>query len=284
MGIQKNLALIFTEVPTGLPVVGKHIAVKDVGFDLESDAPVDGVTVELLYCSLDHFMRGLLREPVEGEIVPEIMAGTGLGTALRSEFSIGKVLKSMHSDFGPGDLILHRLPIQQFVAVHLGQTHEARRIPVDDGIDDLRHYLGALGMPGLTAYSGLYGVGRLRAGETIFVSSAASTVGQLAGQFAKSEGLKVIGSVGSDEKLQYILNEVGFDQGFNYKTGRPLDELKNLAPSGIQIYFDNVRIYQFPPNMLFIQVYDLTVSKKVGGAHLEAAIDHLSSHGRYVSQ
>lgn len=254
MGIQKNLALIFTEVPTGLPVVGKHITVKDVGFDPERDAPVEGVTVELLYCSLDHFMRGLLREPVENEDVPEVMAGTRLGTPIRSEYSIGSVLKSRHPDFQPGDLILHRLPIQQFASVSLGRTHQAQRIPVDDGIDDVRHYLGALGMPGLTAYSGFYGIGRPKAGETIFVSSAASTVGQLVGQFAKSEGLNVIGSVGSEQKLQYILDELGFDQGFNYKKDTPLNQLKSLVPNGIQVYFDNVRVSQLLFN-IFFEIY-----------------------------
>lgn len=240
MGRRRNLALIFTEVPTGPPIVDKHIAVKDIGFDLDLEPPPNDLIVELLFCSLDHFMRGLLREPVEGENVPEVMAGTPLGTPLRSEYSIGKVLRSGHPGFEPEDLILHRLPIQELCTVSLGSNHQARKIAKDEGIDP-RHYLGALGMPGLTAYSGLYGIGDPRPGESIFVSSAASTVGQLAGQFAKLQGLKVIGSVGSDEKMHYTLNELGFDHAFNYNNTCPLDQLKVLAPCGIQIYFDNVR-------------------------------------------
>lgn len=114
-------------------------------------------------------------------------------------------------------------------------------------------------MPGLTAYSSLYEIGKPQKGETIFISSAAGAVGALVGQIAKHEGLKVIGSVGSDEKLKYITEELGFT-GFNYKTEKSLDALKRLAPDGIDIYYENV-----------------------GGEQLEAALATLNLNGRIVA-
>ncbi|KAJ5388513.1 hypothetical protein N7509_011054 [Penicillium cosmopolitanum] len=115
-------------------------------------------------------------------------------------------------------------------------------------------------MPGLTAYSSLYEIGKPKKGETIFVSAASGAVGQLVGQLAKHEGLRVIGSVGSDEKLDYIINELGFDGGFNYKNEKPSAALARLAPEGIDIYYENV-----------------------GGEHLEAALDAFNNFGRIVT-
>jgi NADPH-dependent curcumin reductase CurA len=114
-------------------------------------------------------------------------------------------------------------------------------------------------MPGLTAYSSLYEIGKPQKGETIFVSAASGAVGQIVGQLAKHEGLTVIGSVGSDKKLEFITKDLGFDAGFNYKTEKPSDALNRLAPEGIDIYYENV-----------------------GGEHLEAALDSMKDYGRIV--
>lgn len=121
-------------------------------------------------------------------------------------------------------------------------------------------FIGALGMPGLTAYSSLYAIGKPVKGETIFISAASGAVGHLVGQLAKHEGLRVIGSVGSDDKLDYIVKDLKFDGGFNYKKENPADALKRLAPNGIDIYYENV-----------------------GGIQLEAAIDALNDFGRIVA-
>jgi hypothetical protein len=96
-----------------------------------------------------------------------------------------------------------------------------------------------------------------KAGDTIFVSGAAGAVGQIVGQIAKHEGMKVIGSVGDDAKLDWIVKELGFDGGFNYKKEKPLEALKRLLPEGIDIYYDNV-----------------------GGEQLEAAITFMKQYGR----
>ena len=103
-------------------------------------------------------------------------------------------------------------------------------------------------MPGLTAYSSFYAIGEPKKGETIFISAASGAVGQIVGQLAKHEGLKVIGSVGDDKKLEFIEKELKFDGGFNYKKENPLEALQRLAPDGIDIYYENVRKYEHQGN------------------------------------
>lgn len=113
-------------------------------------------------------------------------------------------------------------------------------------------------MPGLTAYAGLFEVASFKEGDSVFVSGAAGAVGSLVGQFAKIKGAsRVIGSAGSDEKVTLLTEKYGFDAAFNYKSGPVAEQLKEAAPEGVDVYFDNV-----------------------GGDHLEAAISSLKVHGR----
>jgi hypothetical protein len=121
-------------------------------------------------------------------------------------------------------------------------------------------FIGPLGMSGLTAYSSYYEIGKPVKGQTIFISAASGAVGQIVGQLAKHDGLTVIGSVGSQEKLDFIVKELGFDGGFNYKAEKPLDALKRLAPNGVDIYFDNV-----------------------GAEQLDAAFEVMNDYGRIIA-
>jgi hypothetical protein len=114
-------------------------------------------------------------------------------------------------------------------------------------------------MSGITAFQGFYEVGRPQPGQIIFTSSAAGAMGQIVGQLANAEGLTVIGSVGSNDKVDFIVKDLGFDAGFNYKTGSPRGALARLAPQGIDLYFDNV-----------------------GGNHLDAALDFFKMYGRVI--
>ena len=118
-------------------------------------------------------------------------------------------------------------------------------------------YLGVLGMPGMTAYVGLLEVGALKDGETVFVSGAAGAVGSIVGQIARLKGCRVIGSAGSAEKVAWLRDELGFDYVFDYHDGDLLGHLREAAPEGLDVYFDNV-----------------------GGDHLEAAIFHMRPFGR----
>ncbi|KAK5940066.1 hypothetical protein PMZ80_007484 [Knufia obscura] len=250
-----NTALIYKQVPSGAPVPGKDLVVEDV--QSVSEAPKGGILIQVLYSSLDPYLRGLLRDPSIKSYFPAFQPGNPMQT-----LSIGKVIQSSTNQFKEGDLVEGRLPIQRFVAIDSDQLKGISKSQADpnDSEFDIRHYLGALGMPGLTAYSSFYEIGKPKKGECIFVSSAAGAVGQVVGQLAKHEGLTVIGSVGSDEKLDFITKDLKFDSGFNYKKESPKDALKRLAPQGIDIYFENV-----------------------GGEHLDAAIENMNKFGRIIA-
>jgi NADPH-dependent curcumin reductase CurA len=150
-----------------------------------------------------------------------------------------------------GDLVLH---MQGWRDYAVGPAASFRRL---DAGPPPSYHLGVLGMPGLTAYAGLFDVGAMKEGETVFISGAAGAVGSLAGQFAKLRGATVVGSAGSADKVRWLVQDLGFDAAFNYKDAPVLDQLRTFAPEGIDVYFDNV-----------------------GGDHLEAAIHVLNVHGR----
>ncbi|KAJ0304670.1 hypothetical protein Brms1b_011165 [Colletotrichum noveboracense] len=230
-----NKTLIFKKIPTALPVAGEHLVVEDRPIDL-NDAPEGGLVVEILYASFDPYLRGKMRDPSKKSYSPPFDSNT--------------------PDFPEGSLIVVHTPIAEFARVTPTALQQARQIHNPHNLD-LALFLGPLGMPGLTAWSSLHKIGQPKKGETIFVSSAADAVGQVVGQIAKREGLTVIGSVGSDEKLEFITKELGFDAGFNYKTEKPKDALPKLTPEGIDIYFENV-----------------------GGDHLEAALTSMKVGGR----
>ena len=175
--------------------------------------------------------------------------------------TVARVIKSDSDQYKEGDLVVAMLPTAEYAVLKKEELGTIRRKVVNPhGLKDLGLFLGPLGMPGLTGWSSLHEIGKPKKGETIFISSAAGAVGQVVGQVAKREGLRVIGSVGSDDKLAFITEELGFDGGFNYKKEKPSDALKRLAPDGIDIYYENV-----------------------GGEQLEAALDAMNNWGRIVA-
>lgn len=249
-----NKALVFKKIPEGYPVPGEHLDVESASYDANAAAPADGVFLQSLYTSFDPYMRGRMRSAEVKSYAPPFFLNKPIESA-----TIAKVVRSNNASYKEGDLIIGRLPIQEYVSVGADELSRIRPLENPLGIQDIRVFLGALGMPGLTAYSSLYEIGQPKKGETIFVSAASGAVGQLVGQLAKHEGLKVIGSVGSDEKLDYIIKDLGFDGGFNYKKEKPADALARLAPNGIDIYYENV-----------------------GGEHLDAALGAINNFGRVV--
>ncbi|KAI1775475.1 NAD(P)-binding protein [Hypoxylon cercidicola] len=247
-----NKTLIFKKIPTGLPVPGEHLVVEHRPFDLDV-VPTGGLIVEVLSASLDPYLRGRMRDAA----IPSYKPAFVLDGAVEND-TVARVLKSDSPQFQPGDAIYAFLPFAQYAAIPADKVKDAVKIDNPYNLE-LDYFLGPLGMPGLTGFSSLYKIGQPKKGETIFVSSAAGAVGSVVGQLAKREGLTVIGSVGSDDKLAFIVNELGFDGGFNYKKERPWDALGRLAPDGIDIYYENV-----------------------GGEHLEAALQHMRRRGRVV--
>ncbi|KAF2868678.1 hypothetical protein BDV95DRAFT_499805 [Massariosphaeria phaeospora] len=252
----QNKGVIFKQVPSGWPVPGQDLVLEDRGFDLEQNPPEGGVTVRNYYASFDPYMRGRMREPTIKSYAPPFDLGKPITNS-----SIVKIIKSNNSKFSPGDLVLSPIPspIEEYSVFSKEATESAHKLENPYKLDP-KTFLGALGMPGLTAWSSFYEIGKPKKGETIFISAASGAVGQLVGQLAKHEGLKVIGSVGDDKKLDYITKELGFDAGFNYKKEKPADALARLAPKGLDIYYENV-----------------------GGEQLEAAIDHLTNFGRIIA-
>ena len=212
---------------------------------VEVPAPADGeIVVRNLVMSVDPYMRGRMNDVKS--YVPPFQVGQALQGG-----AVGEVVETMADTHKVGDLVLH---MQGWRDYAVGPATSFRR--VEPGPPPSYH-LGVLGMPGLTAYAGLFDVAALKEGETVFISGAAGAVGSLAGQFAKLRGCRVVGSAGSADKVRWLVQDLGFDAAFNYKDAPVLNQLRTFAPEGIDVYFDNV-----------------------GGDHLEAAIDVLKQHGR----
>jgi len=249
----QNKGLIFKSPPTDWPESGKHLTVEARDFDLEQELPVGSAILKINYVSLDPYQRGRLRDSKIKSYAPAFELGKPI-----TNRGIATIVKSNNSKYKERDVVIGEgLPFEEYIVVD--ETKISKDIkPLDNPYNIApTNFLSALGMPGLTAYASLYEIGKLKAGETIFISAASGAVGQVVGQIAKHEGLKVIGSVGSDEKLKYITEELGFDDGFNYKTENPGDALERLAPQGLDIYFENV-----------------------GGETLDAAIAAMNKFGR----
>ena len=210
--------------------------------------PADGqVLIRNAFFSVDPYMRPRMND------VRSYVAPFTLGEAMTGG-AVGRVAVSRNERYAEGDWVLHQLGWREW-ALSDGAT--LRR--VDPGTAPVSTSLGVLGMPGFTAWYGLFVLGRPQEGETVFVSGAAGAVGSAAGQMAKIAGCRVLGSAGSEEKLEW-LRELGFDAVFNYREQSARTALGELASDGIDVYFDNV-----------------------GGDHLEAAIGALRPHGRVVA-
>lgn len=238
-------ALIFAEVPTGWPEAGKHLKVESTDFDLDQEPPKGGFTAKVHYVSFDPYQRGRMRDPKTKSYSAPYTLGKPIDNG-----AIISVIKSSNDQFKAGDIVVApRNRMEEYSVITAEEVQENGYRVLDNPYNlDPKVFIGALGMPGLTAYSSLYEIGQPKKGETIFISAASGAVGQIVGQIAKHEGLKVIGSVGDDKKLDFITSQLGFDGGFNYKTEKPLDALERLAPEGIDIYYENV---SFPRQLKF---------------------------------
>jgi NADPH-dependent curcumin reductase CurA len=219
-------------------------------FELVESAPVDladgQVRVRNEVMSVDPYMRGRMSD------AKSYAEPYALGEAMHGG-AVGVVTESKAEGVAVGDHVLHGLGWREEAVVDASGVRV-----VDTSVAPASAYLGVLGMTGLTAYAGLTRVAGLKEGDVVFVSGAAGAVGSVVGQVARALGAsRVIGSAGSDEKVRHLIDDLGFDAAFNYKDGRVSDLLREAAPDGIDVYFDNV-----------------------GGDHLEAAIGSLRLGGR----
>ena len=187
------------------------------------------VLVKTHYLSVDPYMRGRLtgiRTYADPVNIGDVMVGGAAGEVIQSR---GSGLKS-------GDFVVGAWGWQEYAVVDAKTVQK-----LNPELAPISTALGVLGMPGMTAYFGFLEICQPKPGETVVVSGAAGAVGSLVGQIAKLKGCRAIGIAGGDDKIEYIVKDLGFDGGFNYKTTDDYGaKLKELCPNGIDCYFDNV--------------------------------------------
>ncbi|KAG0236416.1 hypothetical protein BGW42_003574 [Actinomortierella wolfii] len=241
-----NKRVLISQIPEGVAPNASHF--RTVELTLEKPVLKQGeVFIKNLTFSLDPYIRydfpkGATESPVIGH-------------------SIAEVLESKNEQFPVGSKVFVSAAWEQYTHVHEPEyLNDLMLLPEAPAKVPIAAFNGILGIPGYTAWDALRANGDLKAGETIYVNSAAGTLGQLVGQLAKRKGLRVIGSAGSQAKIDFLKNELGFDEVFNYKTEDKREALTRLAgEKGLDIFFD--------------VVFDDT---------LEIALDLLNPHGRIL--
>ncbi len=220
-----NRQFVLASRPTGFP--------EESNFNL-IETPIPKLNngeflVRAHYLSLDPYMRGRMND------VKSYAAPVQIGEVMTGGV-VGEVVESKHPDFNVGDFATGQFGWQEFVV-----SDGAGVRKVDSRLAPISTSLGVLGMPGLTAYFGLLDVCDPKPGETVLVSGAAGAVGTLVGQIAKIKDCRAVGIAGADDKVSFLIDELGFDAAFNYKTDTDyFAKLRQLCPKGIDCYFDNV--------------------------------------------
>ena len=219
-----NRRVLLSARPQGLPGE-EHFEVD------EQPVPEPGegeILVEVSHISLDPAMRGWMRD-VRSYIPP-----VGLGEVMRAG-AVGQVVASRNPRFEEGDHVHGAFGVQTHAVSDGRGVHK-----VDPDGAPLPTYLGALGLTGMTAYFGLLEIGRPEPGQTVVVSGAAGAVGGMAGQIARIKGCRVVGIAGGEDKCRHVVDDLGFDACIDYKGGDVAAGLREHAPEGVDVYFDNV--------------------------------------------
>ncbi|TVU51442.1 hypothetical protein EJB05_02873 [Eragrostis curvula] len=277
------------EVPNRRVILKRYVT----GFPSEDDMEVvagtarlavppgsAAVVVKNLYVSCDPYMRTRMTKHEEPSYIPDFVPGEVL-----MNNGVSRVIVSSHPDFKVGDLVWGFTGWEEYTLI----TNTEYLFKINHPEMPLSYYTGVLGefrkyqfmsctvfpsylrnvtsfaeikcMPGLTAYSGFFDVAKPKKGDYVFVSAASGAVGQIVGQLAKLTGCYVVGSAGSDEKVNLLKSKFSFDEAFNYKKEQDLNAaLKRYFPNGIDIYFENV-----------------------GGAMLDAVLINMRMHGRIAA-
>ncbi|WP_165749175.1 NADP-dependent oxidoreductase [Cellulophaga sp. Z1A5H] len=221
-----NKTILLKQRPVGKPTASEFEFIQS---DDQLTIKEGELLLETTYVSVDPYLRGRMSDAKS--YIPPFEVGKPISSGV-----IAKVIASKNKNFNDGDYVSGSLEWKtQQVSNGDGLTK------VNKDIAPLSAYLGILGMTGLTAFLGLHEIGKPKAGETIVVSGAAGAVGSVVGQIAKILGLHVIGIAGSDEKIEMLTSDFGFDAGINYNETKDMSAaIKAAAPNGVDIYFDNV--------------------------------------------
>ena len=232
----ENRQWVLNSRPDGMPTEADFELV-----DSPMPSPEYGqILIKSLWNSMDPYMRGRI-------------TSSPIGGVIESE-AVGRVMESRLDGINAGDIVRGRIGWQEYGLLDVTSAHL-----VNPDYGPISTSIGVLGMPGLTAYFGLLDVCEPKPGDTVVVSSASGAVGAVVGQIAKIGGCRVIGIAGSDEKVSYVVDELGFDAGINYKAENVSEALGLVAPDGVDCYFDNV-----------------------GGPITEAVMEHLAMYSRTV--
>jgi NADPH-dependent curcumin reductase len=221
---RRNRRVVLAARPKGEP--------QDTDFRLEQ-APVPQpadhqVLLRIRYLSLDPYMRGRMNEG------PSYAPPVSIGEVMEGG-TVAEVIESRSPQWKPGDLVLSYSGWQEYA---VADPEGLRKL--DPSLAPVSTALGVLGMPGLTAYTGLLTIGQPKAGETVVVSAASGAVGSVVGQMAKIQGTRVVGIAGSRDKCTYLVDELGFDAAVNRREPSFSEDLQTACPQGIDIYFENV--------------------------------------------
>jgi NADPH:quinone reductase len=222
---QINRQILFIKRPIGIP--------DESCFKMVTSAipqPMNGqILLRTKFLSVDPYMRGRMNDR------RSYVAPFQLNAVLNGGI-VGEIIESKSNYFVKGDIVVGNLGWQDY---SIAAEEDVRKINPD--IAPISTALGVLGMPGLTAYFGLLDIGKPKQDETVVVSGAAGAVGTIVGQIAKIYRCRVIGIAGSEKKIKYLIDELGFDTAINYRTAPNLRKaLKEACPNGVDIYFDNV--------------------------------------------
>jgi len=220
-----NRQITLAARPVGMP--------RESDFALvESEVPSAGhgeVLVRSLWLSLDPYMRGRMSE------ARSYARPTQIGDPMTGQV-VGEVVESGDSRFAAGDFVVGQLGWQDYAVARGGTLRK-----LDPAVAPIQTALHVLGTTGLTAYFGLFDIGRAKPGDAVVVSAAAGAVGQLVGQLAKIAGCgPVVGIAGGPEKVRYLTELYGYDAGIDYKSDDVNAALKESCPNGVDVYFDNV--------------------------------------------
>ncbi|KAL2331840.1 hypothetical protein Fmac_019421 [Flemingia macrophylla] len=236
--------------PEGVPN-SDNLKLRTLTLSLDSHSIPEGhVSLQILFVSVDPYLRTRLTGTLDGLYIHQYHLNQVI-----TAYAIGKVVGSRDDKYTEGDLVLLSAPVAEYCiitsSIILRKIHTDTRISLPD-------YLSALGIPGFAAWVGIMVLGEAKAGSNVFISAASGAVGMTAAQLAKIRGCRVIGSTGSDQKVKFIKEELGYDDGFNYNKESDLDAaLSKYFPDGIDVYLDNV-----------------------GGKMLEAVLNHVNKYAR----
>jgi NADPH-dependent curcumin reductase CurA len=216
--------ILLASRPHGEPVLGNFRLV---------DAAIPKVgpgqmLLRTIYLSLDPYMRGRM------DAGPSYAALVEIGEVMEGG-AVSVVVDSKLPGYNAGDIVVARTGWQDYSLSNGEGVHK-----VDPTLGPISYALGVLGMPGLTAYTGLFNIGKPKAGETLVVAAASGAVGSAVGQIAKIKGCHVVGIAGGEQKCQFVKQELGFDECLDHRLPDLAERLQVVCPKGVDIYFENV--------------------------------------------